>query len=103
MDCFSMLNKRPVGERYMQKKDERKKLNEKLEIMDSFSLLNKMTVGERCMQKNERKIVRKKVKKKLEATRSQLGKGGCQKIKEKIMKKKLKAVDSFSKMNKEKN
>ena len=30
MDCFSMLNKRPVGERYMQKKDERKKLNEKL-------------------------------------------------------------------------
>ena len=83
MDCFSIFNMRSIGERYMQKKDERKKLNEKLEIMDSFSLLNKMPVGERCMQKNERKIVRKKVKKKLEATRSQLGKGGCQKIKEK--------------------
>ena len=55
MDCFSIFNKRPVGERYMQKKDERKKLNEKLEIMDSFSLLNKMTVGERCMQKMKEK------------------------------------------------
>ena len=53
--------------------------------------------------KNERKIVRKKVKKKLEATRSQLGKGGCQKIKEKKSEEKLKVVDSFSIMNKEKN
>ena len=87
MDCFSILNKRPVGERYMQKKDERKKLNEKLEIMDSFSLLNKMT------------IVRKKVKKKLEATRSQLGKGGCQKIKEK----KSQSRGQLLLMNKEKN
>ena len=55
MDCFSIFNMRPIGERYMQKKDERKKLNEKLEIMDSFSLLNKMTVGERCMQKMKEK------------------------------------------------